>query len=150
MKYFVWAIALFLTLILQGNFSLFNVIPNFTIVFAFYAGLKHGDIKGLAIGALIGAIEDSLSSMFLGPNMLSKGIAGFLASYLYTKFFIWTPIIGMISMVIFTFTDSLVIFMLKSVFDKMPTDALTALTIILIRSLINAPFGYFIKPREAH
>ncbi len=149
MKYFLWAIALFITLIFQGYFSLFNIIPNFTIVFAYYAGLKHGDLKGLAIGAFMGAIEDSLSSMFLGPNMLSKGIAGFTASYLYTRFFIWTPLIGMISIVIFTFTDSLMVFMMKSVFDKMPTDALTGLTIILIRSLINAPFGYFLKPREA-
>jgi len=150
MKYFLWALALFLTLIFQGYFSFFNIIPDLTIVFAFYAGLRHGDVKGLAIGAFIGAIEDSISSMFLGPNMLSKGITGFIASHLYTKFFIWTPLIGMVSIVIFTFTDSLMVFMMKSIFDRMPTDAITGLSIILIRSLINAPFGYFLKPRGPH
>lgn len=150
MKYFLWAIALFITLILQGYFSLFNIIPNLTIVFAFYAGLRHGDMKGMAIGAAIGAIEDSISSMFLGPNMLSKGIAGFIASHLYPRFFIWTSLIGMITTVIFTFIDSLMVFMMKSIFDRMPTDAITGLSIILIRSLINAPFGYFLKPKEPH
>ena len=54
MIYFLWAAVFFLTLIIQGSLSLFDITPNLTVLLAFYAGVKYGDIKGMAIGAIIG------------------------------------------------------------------------------------------------
>jgi rod shape-determining protein MreD len=148
MIYLLWAFIFFLALIMQGSLSLFDIMPNFTVLLAFYAGIKYGDIRGLAIGAVMGIVEDSLSGAFIGPNLLSKGLVGYMSSFLYQKFFVWSPLLGTISVAMFTFADSLTVFFLRSIFDRMPVSAGAALLIIGVQSLLNAPFGLFLKPRK--
>ena len=46
MIYFLWAAVFFLALIIQGSLSLFDITPNLTVLLAFYAGVKYGDIRG--------------------------------------------------------------------------------------------------------
>jgi rod shape-determining protein MreD len=146
MIYLVWAVVFFFALVMQGSLSLFDIVPNFTVLVAFYAGMKYGDIRGLAVGAVAGMIEDSLSGAFIGPNLLSKGLVGYMSSFLYQRFFVWNPLLGTISVVMVTFADSLTVFFLRSLFDRMPVSAGAALLIIVVQSLINAPFGLFLKP----
>ena len=148
MTYLLWTAVFFFALIMQGSLSLFDIMPNFTVILAFYAGIKYGDIRGLAIGAVMGIIEDSLSGAFIGPNLLSKGLVGYLSSFLYHRFFMWNPLLGTISIAFFTFADSLMVFFLRSIFDRMPVSAGAALLIIVVQSLLNAPFGLFLKPRK--
>lgn len=148
MIYLLWAAVTFLTLIIQGSFSLFDVAPNFTVVLAYYAGIKKREIKGMFLGALVGIVEDSISGTFLGPNLLSKGLIGYLSSFIYSRFFIWTPLLGIISISLLTIVDSLVVFIAKSVFDRMPMGIGAAIFVILVQSLINALFGAFIKPAK--
>ena len=148
MIYLLWAFIFFLALIMQGSLSLFDIMPNFTVLLAFYAGIKYGDIRGLAIGAVMGIVEDSLSGAFIGPNLLSKGLVGYMSSFLYQKFFVWSPLLGTISVAMFTFADSVMVFFLRSIFDRMPVSAGAALLIIVVQSLLNAPFGLFLKPRK--
>ena len=38
MIYLLWAFIFFLALIMQGSLSLFDIMPNFTVLLAFYAG----------------------------------------------------------------------------------------------------------------
>ena len=97
----------------------------------------------------MGIVEDSLSGAFIGPNLLSKGLVGYMSSFLYQKFFVWSPLLGTISVAMFTFADSLTVFFLRSIFDRMPVSAGAALLIIVVQSLLNAPFGLFLKPRKA-
>lgn len=146
MKVLLWAAIGFLAFLAQASISLFDITPNLTIVLAFYAGAREGEIKGLFYGSLTGTVEDSLSEAFLGPHLLSKGLAGYLSSLVYSRFFIWTPLLGVISITIFTFADGIIVFMLRSIFDRMPANVGAALYVILIQSLMNAPFGLFLKP----
>jgi len=146
MIYLLWSVVFLFALVMQGSISLFDIMPNFTALVAFYAGIKYGDIRGLTIGAVIGIIEDSLSGAFIGPNLLSKGLVGYMSSFLYEKFFVWNPLLGTISVAMFTFADSLTVFLLRSIFDRMPVSAGTALLIIVVQALVNAPFGLFLKP----
>jgi rod shape-determining protein MreD len=148
MIYLLWIVLVFLTVIIQASLSLLDITPNLTVVLAFYAGMKYGDIKGMFIGAFIGIIEDSLSGSLLGPNLLSKGLVGYTASFLYNRFFMWTPLLGMVSISLFTFADSFMIFILRSIFNRMPAGTGAAFTIILIQSLFNAPLGLFLKPKK--
>jgi rod shape-determining protein MreD len=148
MIYFLWAAVFFLALVIQGSLSLFDITPNLNVLLAFYAGIKYGDIKGMAIGAIIGIFEDSLSGLFLGPNLLSKGLIGYLSSFLYMRLLVWNPFLGMISISLFTFADGLFVFFLRSIFDRMPAGAGTALLIIAGQALFNAPFGLFLKPKK--
>ncbi len=148
MIYLLWAVIIFLTFIIQGSMSLFDVTPDLTVILAFYSGIKKGESKGMLIGSLVGIIEDSLSGAFLGPNLLSKGLVGYLSSFMYSRYFIWTPLLGTISVAAFTLMDSFIVFASRSIFDRMPVTIGTAVLIIAIQSLLNAPFGLFIKPKK--
>jgi rod shape-determining protein MreD len=148
MKYLLWAGIIVITFIVQGTVSLFYVTPNFTAVLAYYAGVKKREIKGMCIGSLIGTVEDSLSGAFLGPNLLSKGIVGYLSSFISHRIFIWTPLLGVISISAVTLTDGLIVFLSRSIFDKTPMSISNAAFIIFIQCLMNAVFGAFIKPKD--
>jgi len=147
MIYLVWAAILLFAFILQGSISFFDVSPNLTVILACYAGIKKREVKGMLIGSAIGVIEDSLSGAFLGPHLLSKGLIGYLSSLTYSRFFIWTPLLGIITMSVLTFIDGLIIFASRSIFDRMPAGFLVALLLILIQSLLNAPFGLILRPK---
>jgi len=148
MRYVLWIAVTFLALIIQGSLSLFDITPNLTAVLAFYAGIKKGEVKGMLAGSLIGLLEDNLAGPFLGPNLLSKGLVGYLASFMCSRFFVWTPLLGMISITVLTMVDGLVVFLCKSAFDRTPVSFGAAAFIIVVQALLNAAFGVFLKPRS--
>jgi rod shape-determining protein MreD len=147
MIYVLWAAILLFAFVLQGSISFFDISPNLTVILACYAGIKKREVKGMLIGSVIGIIEDSLSGAFLGPHLLSKGLIGYLSSLTYSRFFIWTPLLGIITMSVLTFIDGLIIFASRSIFDRMPASFLVALFMIVIQSLLNAPFGFILRPK---
>ncbi|MEW6585243.1 MAG: rod shape-determining protein MreD [Nitrospirota bacterium] len=146
MRYAAGAVVFFLVLMLQGSLSFFQIAPNLTVLLACYAGLRGRELKGMLTGSLIGIIEDSLSGAFLGPHLLSKSLIGYLSSFIYNRFFIWTPYLGILSIAILTLIDSSFVFILRSIFDKPPAGLGTASFVIVMQSLINAPLGVFLKP----
>lgn len=148
MIYVLWVALILLTVLVQGSVSFFHIKLNLTVILVYYIGMKRGEIPGMFFGALIGLIEDILSGVLLGPNILSKGLIGYLSSSLYKKLFIWTPLIGAINIFSLTFLDRSIVFILRSIFDKIPVDIGTALFIIMVQSLVNAPLGIFIKPKD--
>ncbi|MEW6214007.1 MAG: hypothetical protein AB1478_02200 [Nitrospirota bacterium] len=148
MIYILWAAIIPLTFIIQGKLSLFDVSPNFTSVLAYYAGIRNGEVKGMFLGSLLGMAEDSLSATFLGPNLLSKGLVGYFSSFMSGSFFRWTPLLGIIGISILTLIDSTVIFISRSIFDKMPVGIGTAVFTVTIQSMINAPLGIFLRPKD--
>jgi len=146
MIYLLWALIIFFTFVAQGSISLFDVTPNFTVLLVCYIGVKKGEVKGMFFGALIGILEDSLSGAFLGPHFLSKCLIGYLSALLYSRFFIWTPLLGIISISVLTLGDGFMAFMLRSIFDRMPAGLGAAFLIIAIQALLNAPFGVLMRP----
>lgn len=148
MIYFLWAVILLVTFIIQGSISLFDVTPNLTVILVCYAGMKNREVKGMVIGSLIGIVEDSLSGAFLGPHLLSKSVVGYLSSLMYSRFFIWTPLLGIISISLLTVTDSFIVFTSRSIFDKMPVNIGVAAFKIVMQSILNAPFGLLLKPKS--
>jgi rod shape-determining protein MreD len=150
MKYLLWASIIFLTFIIQESVSLFNVTPDFTVVLVFYMGIRKGEVTGIFFGSLIGIVEDSLSGALLGPNLLSKGLVGYLSSSIYSRFFIWTPLLGIISISALTLIDSSIVFISRSIFDKIPVSIGAAVFAIAIQSLLNAPLGILLRPKDTH
>jgi rod shape-determining protein MreD len=139
---------MFFIFIIQGSISIFDVTPNFTAILVCYTGIKKREGQGMLLGSLTGIIEDNLSSPFLGPNLLSKGLIGYLSSFIYSRFFVWTPVLGMISISVLTIADGVVVLMARSIFDIMPVSFEAAAFVITIQSLLNAPFGIFLKPKK--
>ena len=148
MKYILWIFIIILVFIIQGSVSLYYVTPNLTVVLAYYAGVKMREVKGLFLGSFIGLMEDSLTGILLGPNLLSKGLVGYFACFLYNRFFLWTPLLGIMNVFVFTLADGLIVYITQSIFIKSPVALSTALLVISLQALLNAPLGLFIKPKN--
>ena len=149
MKYLWLAPIIFLAFLLQGSISILDVSPNLTVLVVYFIGIRYGRTPGLLSGVLIGALEDSLSSAMLGPNMLAKGMVGFLsASFISGNFLIWTPLLGTIAVAILTCTDNIVVFLSLTLFDKPPTHPSAALFTTTMQSVMNAPAGIFMRPKN--
>ena len=149
MKYLWLALIIFLAFLLQGSISILAVSPNLTALVVYFIGIRHGRTQGLLLGGIIGALEDSLSSGMIGPNMLAKGLVGFLsASFISGSFLIWTPLSGTISAALLTFADNAVVFLSLTLFDKIPANPSTALFTATMQSLISAPAGIFMRPKN--
>jgi rod shape-determining protein MreD len=149
MTYVIWTTIIFLTFIIQGSISIFDVTPNLTVVLAYYAGIRKKEVKGIFFGSLIGIVEDSLSGAFLGPNLLSKGLIGYFSSFVYRGVFIWTPLLGIISISVLTLIDGIIILVSRSIFDRMPVSIGAAVFIVAMQSLLNAPLGILLRPKDA-
>lgn len=150
MRYLAVAIAVFIAFLLQGKASILSVQPNLIAVLAYYAGIKYGEYRGLAAGLMLGAMEDSLASQMIGPNMLGKGLVGFIASFFISGgMLVWTPFLGMIGMFGLTLLDNAVVFTSLSLFDRVPASLTTAVFISLMQAILNSAAGIFIKPRHA-
>jgi len=148
-KYLWLALIIFLAFLLQGSISILAVSPNLTTLVVYFIGIRHGRTQGLVSGVLIGALEDSLSSGMLGPNILAKGLVGFLsASFISGSFLIWTPLSGTIAVALLTFTDNAVVFLSLTLFDKFPARPSTALFTATMQTLMNAPAGIFMRPKN--
>ena len=150
MKYFWWALLIFLAFLLQNSISILAVSPNLTVLVVYFIGIRYGGTRGLLSGVLIGALEDSLSSAMLGPNMLAKGMVGLLsAAFLSGNFLIWTPLLGTVAVALLTFTGNTVVFLSLTLFDKLPSHPATALFTATMQSLMNALAGIFMRPVNA-
>ncbi|MEE9523140.1 MAG: rod shape-determining protein MreD [Thermodesulfovibrionales bacterium] len=149
-----WQVILFWTLIvavlivIKTNVTLFGVSLNLTVLIPFYFGLKRSPEKGLLAGVIVGLVEDSLSNTILGPNILSKGTVGMLSSLLSGRFFIWTPLFGIAACFAMSFLDVLIVYMSRELFFVNPGMFKHAAMRMFIQSLINAPIGYFIRPKD--
>ena len=150
MKYIWWALIIFLAFLLQSSLTILAVSPNLTVLVVYFIGIRYGRTSGLLSGVLIGALEDSLSSAMLGPNMLAKGMVGLLsASFISGNFLIWTPLLGSIVAALLTFTGNTVAFLSLALFDKLPAPIPTALFTTTMQSLLNASAGIFMRPENA-
>jgi rod shape-determining protein MreD len=148
-KYLWLAVCIFLAFLLQSGISILAVSPNLTALAVYFIGIRYGRMPGLLSGVFIGALQDSLSSSMLGPNMLAKGMVGLLsASFISGSFLIWTPLLGAFAMAFLTCTDNAVVLLSLALFDKFPTQLSTALYTTAMQSLLNAPAGIFMRPKN--
>lgn len=143
-----WILVICAIFVLQTNLFFWDVTLNLSVLVPFYMGLRRSPEKGMLSGVGMGLIEDSISLSITGPHILSKGVVGLISPLLAGKFFIWTPLFGVFALFLMTFLDGFLVYAAKSVFQEPPTGMQNALLEILVQSSINAPLGFFIKPRE--
>jgi len=148
MTYILWIGITLFTFFIEERISVFHVSANFITVLVYYAGITKGELRGMFLGSIIGFIEDCLSGGFLGPNLLSKSMVGYFSSFMSGSFFRWTPFLGVIGIGVLTIIDTTIVFITRSFFDHMPTTIKAASFIIFLQSIINIPFGLFIRPKN--
>ena len=149
MRYLLWVAAVFLALLLQGRVSLLGVIPNLTALLVYYAGIRYGENRGVMAGVLIGYLEDSLSYSIIGPNIMSKAVIGYLSAFFVSGgLFRWTIVLGICAVSALAFADNMMVFLLRTIFDKMPLNLSGVLFISVMQALMAGPVGAFLRPEN--
>lgn len=88
------------------------------IVICFYA-VKHKPVAGAAFGALTGLLIDTASGFVIGPNLLSKSLAAYLARSARENFFQWNMTISTLVIAVLSMIDILAVYMCLEIFTKM-------------------------------
>lgn len=149
MRYVAWLLIGFCAFLLLGRVSVLGVVPNLTVLLAYYSGIRYGANKGLLAGLLIGFFEDSLSGGLVGPNMLSKGLVGYAAAFFIAGgLFRWTPLLGIISVSALTLAGNIVTVLSETLFNKMPGSVASIVFVSVMQALLNAPAGAFMRPEH--
>ena len=148
MKRLILPILLIIAFVVEAKISIFGVAPNLTVIMVYYIGLRHGHMKGLGFGALVGLLADSVTGAYLGPGLLAKATVGYLATYLRKGLFIWTPVLGIAGMAVLTAVDGLITYFCISIFFDPPATLGWVLLVLFVQAALNALAGMFIRPRE--
>lgn len=161
MNYLKWAFFIFLVFLAQTQFSVFHSMINLTIALVYYFSLKNlprqsksggyfggkAEIKSTVFGSAVGLFEDIISGSIIGPNFFSKGLTGFISVMAFTEVvFKWTPLLGVIIIIILTFLDGAIVTGLRVVFTNTNINSIDALQTIFIQAIVNIPFGIIFKP----
>lgn len=163
MNYIKWAFFIFLTFLIQTQLSIFHRPLNLSIVLVYFFSLKslprshktdvyfgsRSEIKSTVFGAFVGLLEDILSGSIIGPNFFSKGLTGFLTIVVFTEVvFKWTSLLGVITIVVFTILDGVMVAGSRIIFTSINISILDALQTIAIQTIVNMPFGIILKPSK--
>ncbi len=163
MNYAKWALFIFLTFLIQTQLSIFHRPLSLSIVLVYFFSLRslprchradvyfgsRSEIKSTAFGAFVGLMEDILSGSIIGPNFFSKGLTGFLTIVVFTEVvFKWTPLWGVITIVVFTILDGVLVAGSRIIFTSINISILDALQTIAIQTVVNIPFGIIVKPSK--
>lgn len=108
-NFLVYLAAAFLAIVIQAKFFA-GVKPDIVLALVCLYSIRQGGIKGMAFGALTGMIIDSASGFILGPNMLSKTLAGYLSASVREKFFDWNFLLNTALVFILSVLDNLLIY----------------------------------------
>lgn len=147
MRKLIFILLVILCFVVESRFLVFGKRLNFTVLIAYYMGLRYGPARGLAWGAVIGLLADSLSGGMLGPGMLGKGTVGYMASFLTRRVFTWTPLLGFIAVPLLTMADGLISYASTIVFSYEPAFAGVFYT-LLVQGVVNSPAGLFMRPGD--
>ncbi|GAB4483907.1 MAG: hypothetical protein OHK006_06570 [Thermodesulfovibrionales bacterium] len=150
MRYILWAAAVFFAFLIEQNVSFLAVTPNLTALIIYAIGIRHGEVRGLLAGLVIGFVEDTLALGMIGPHMLGSSLVGFFSSYFLAGSVLrWTPVLGVLALAFLSLADNLSVFMALSVFQSPPSGTGTAAYISVMQAILNAPFGIFCRPKHA-
>ncbi len=82
LRYFLLAFlpmaALYLQATLFRRLTVDGVLPDGILIFVLFFALLNGDIHGGVYGLCCGLLEDFYLGRFIGVNMLTKGLTGYL------------------------------------------------------------------------
>jgi rod shape-determining protein MreD len=148
MKVVWFFLSIIAAFIVQSHISLWGVAPDLTLVVAYTVGIHSGSTKGILLGSVVGILEDSVSGNILGPNLLGKGMAGFLASFSSGSLLRWTPLLGVLSLFALTLVDGGVVFLTRTIFETSPASLSRGIFTVLMQGILNSAIGIFIRPHD--
>jgi hypothetical protein len=159
----VWFIVAILALLFQPKLSLFEYPPNLSVAVVYAFGIKNAlqhsaasssadvssEIKATIFGAAVGLIEDCMTGSMIGPNILSKGLTGFISSFVFRDiFFLWESSLGSIVLCLLTMADGIVVVGSRLLFSNTVIGGRAVVELIIIQAIMNIPIGLLVKPGQ--
>ena len=114
-----FAVVLITIIVAQGILTeYFQVFEYFDLplIYSVYYGFTLANLGGsIAVGSVLGLLQDSLSGAALGTNGFSKTLVAFLAASAGSKFDVDQSVTRVLALVLFTFLDAVLKVMLGSI-----------------------------------
>ena len=160
---FVWVFFTAFVLLLQPKLALFDCPLNLTLALVYVFGIKTAsyqpaasgsddvtpEIRSTLFGAGVGLIEDAMIGSIIGPNLLSKGLVGFMSSIVYRDiFFQWESVLGGVVLSVFTLLDGLVVVAARQLFSNTAIGGPSVVELVIIQAIMNIPIGLVLKPGQ--
>ncbi|MBI5663716.1 MAG: rod shape-determining protein MreD [Nitrospirae bacterium] len=108
----------YLTLALQAIFFK-GTKPDFVLVLVCIYSFKYGQARGTTYGALAGLLMDTASGFIIGPNIISKALAGLVTAKLKENIFQWNITVNTIVITLLSIMDVFVVYICFETFSKM-------------------------------
>ena len=120
-KFLIYLAVAYLALNVQAVFFK-GIKPDFVLVLVCFYSLRHGELRGIAYGALTGLLIDTAGGIILGPHIVSKSLAAFLVRAVREKMFQWNIFINTLLIAILSIVDIFVVYICLEVFSGVPLD----------------------------
>ncbi len=120
-KFLLYLIMAYLALTVQAIFFKGSK-PDFVLVLVCFYSLRHGELRGIAFGALTGLLIDTAGGVILGPHIVSKSLVAFLIWSVREKMFQWNIFINTVFIAILSIVDIFVVYICLEVFAGVPLE----------------------------
>ncbi|MBI4654213.1 MAG: rod shape-determining protein MreD [Nitrospirae bacterium] len=126
-SFLIYLVMALLSIVIQA--TLFSGIkPDIVIILICFYSIKFGQINGMIYGALTGVIIDSISGFAIGPNIISKTLAGFFSASIRQKFIGWGLFLNTAMIIFISIIDILVVYTGFKIFTPLDSKHLTGFT----------------------
>ena len=92
--------------------------PDFILIIVCFYALRYGQVKGAVFGAVTGLLLDTVSGFVLGPNIISKSIAGLVVSAVRSRVFQWNLLVNTLVVAVLSVTDIFLVYICLETFSK--------------------------------
>ena len=155
-----WIFVAVAAMIFQSKISLFGYPLNLSVVIVYAFGISQSiqqsasrsvsvsaEIKSVIFGAAVGILEDGMTGTVMGPNLLGKGFAGFVSSFIFRDvFFQWDSVLGGIVLCLLTVADGFIVIGARLIFSNAAVGGWAVSRLIVLQAIMNIPLGLLIRP----
>jgi len=118
MKIFLlYTFFVYLALAIQGV-VFHGIKPDLVLILVCFFSVRHELGRGMAFGALTGLLIDVSSGVTLGPHILSKTVAAYLARTTRDNIFQWNIIISTVMVAVISVVDIVTVHICYETFSK--------------------------------
>lgn len=120
-KFLLYLAMAYLALTVQAIFFK-GIKPDFVLILVCFYSIRHGELRGIAYGALTGLLIDTVGGVILGPHIVSKSLIAFLIRAVRENMFQWNMFINTFLIAILSIVDIFVVYICLEVFSGVPLD----------------------------
>ncbi len=115
--FLIYLFFIYCSLTIQAVF-IHGARPDIVMVLVCLYTLRHGQVRGVALGVCAGLLIDTANGFILGPNILSKAMVAFLTGTIKDNLYQWNAFINALVVTVLSVVDIFLIFITFEIFSK--------------------------------